>query len=44
MINMYNILEYLYMLIYCQALISLLNIYLYYVELNHIRYDIQLFW
>jgi hypothetical protein len=39
---MYNILEYLYMLIYYQVLISLLNKYLYYVELNHIRYNIQL--
>jgi hypothetical protein len=37
-----DLLEYLYMLIYFQILISFLNMYLYYAELNAIRYDIQL--
>jgi hypothetical protein len=42
MMSKNDILEYLYMLIYFQVLISFLNIYPHYVKLSSIRYDIQL--
>ena len=42
MISTNDLLEYLYMLIYFQILISFLNMYSYYTELNVIRCDILL--